>query len=94
MNLFNKFPFKDKPNTAAFTCTHIINKEKPILFVSHDDDDGSWQFLCGNDHTNEEIRIVSLGTIYEIDKSVKKIANLDYGKTAYRNDENSKWIIE
>ena len=36
MNLFKKFPFKDKPNTAVITCVHILNEKQPILYVSHD----------------------------------------------------------
>ena len=93
MNLFNDFPFNDKPNTTTFTCIHVINKEKPILFASYDND-GYWQFLCDMEHTNEEARLVALSEIYELDKTIKEIANLDYGKIAYRNDENSKWIIK
>ena len=47
MQLFRKFPFKDKPNIACITCSHILDENKPILYVSHDYDDGCWQFLCG-----------------------------------------------
>lgn len=63
MKLFNKFPFIDKPNTATFTCVHVINKEKNILYVIHDED-VFWQFLCGDNHSDEEARIVSLEEIY------------------------------
>ena len=42
----------------------------------------------------EESKIVALEEIYEMDKSIKKIANLDYGKKAYRKDKNSKWSIQ
>ena len=64
------------------------------MFVSHDADDGCWQFLCGREHSVEESKIVALEEIYEMDKSIKKIANLDYGKKAYRKDKNSKWSIQ
>lgn len=92
MNLFRKFPFNEKPNTAIFTCIHVINKEKPILFATHDND-GYWQFLCGNNHSEDESRIVSLEEIYNIDNSIKKLVNLNYGQSAYRKDEKSKWIV-
>lgn len=91
MKLFNKFPFADKPNTATFTCVHVINKEKPILYVIHDED-GFWQFLCGDNHSDEEARIVSLEEIYKIDKSIERLVNLDYGQSAYRKDKTSDWI--
>lgn len=91
MKLFNKFPFIDKPNTATFTCVHVINKEKNILYVIHDED-VFWQFLCGDNHSDEEARIVSLEEIYKIDKSIERLVNLDYGQSAYRKDKTSDWI--
>lgn len=41
-----KFPFSDAPNTACFTCRHVLEENRPIRYVSHDED-GYWQFLCG-----------------------------------------------
>ena len=38
-----KFPFYDAPNTATITCCHILENREPILYVSHDEDDGMWQ---------------------------------------------------
>ena len=94
MKLFKRFPFKDKPNTASITCVHVIDENKPILYVSHGADDGGWQFLCGKEHNIEDSRVIALQEIYEIDNSVKKIANLGYGQFAYRKDKNSKWNIQ
>ena len=94
MNSFKKFPFKDKPNTAVITCNHILDEKQPILYVSHDADDGCWQLLCSKEHDVEDSRIVALEEIFEMDKSIKKIANLNYGKKAYRKDKNDKWIIQ
>ena len=70
------------------------------LYHAHDDDshkdadDGYWQFLCGKNHNIEDSRVISLQQIYEFDKSIKEIANLEYGKIAYRKDKNSKWNIQ
>ena len=91
MNLLKNFPFKDKPDTAVITCVHILEENKPILYASHDADNGCWQFLCGKEHNIEESRIVSLKEIYKIDNSIKKISNLDCGKIAYRKNKKSKW---
>ena len=71
-----KFPFADDLRTACFTCFHVLEEDKPILYVSHDED-GYWQFLCGKEHHQEEARIVSLVTILSIDESVGNLANLD-----------------
>lgn len=31
------FPFYDAPNTATIVCCHVMDKESPILYVSHED---------------------------------------------------------
>lgn len=97
MELFSKepsFPFSDAENTVTLTCCHITNESKPILYVSHDDDDGMWQFLCGkSEHTEEEARLVSLLKIYQLDKSVADIADLPYGHISERINENSNWNV-
>ena len=45
-----KFPFSDAPNTACFTCCHVLEENKPILYVSHDEDD------IGSSYVVETIR--------------------------------------
>ena len=90
-NLFNKkFPFKDTPNTLCFTCCHILNENKPIRYISHDED-GAWQFLCGEKHILEEARIVSLSEIISIDQNVVELSNLKCGECA--EFQNNKWTI-
>ena len=64
-----KFPFSDAPNTACFTCCHVLEENKPILYVSHDED-GYWQFLCGGNHKEEDARVVSLASILSIDETM------------------------
>ena len=64
-----KFPFSDAPNTACFTCRHVLEENRPIRYVSHDED-GYWQFLCGGNHTAEDARVVSLVSVWEMDESV------------------------
>lgn len=92
MKLSNKFPFMDKPNTATFVCCHVLNKERPILRVTHDED-GYWQFLCGGNHNIDDAQIVSLQFAYELDKSVAEVANMDYGHIAERKDKDSEWVV-
>ena len=93
-NKEKEFPFVDMPNTATITCIHVLNEGKPILHVSHDLDDGCWQFLCGLNHSEEEARVVSLEYIYKLDNTVEEIANLNYGHSADRINKNDKWIIK
>lgn len=39
--------FKDSPNTMVITLKEILAGTKPILYVSHDEEEGMWQFLDG-----------------------------------------------
>ncbi len=90
--MIRKFPFADKPNTACFTCCHVLEEHKPILYVSHDDD-GYWTFHCGESHTEKELRVVSLAEILRIGPSVADLARLDYGLYAEAKDEKSNWVV-
>ena len=78
------FPFYDAPNTAAIICCHIIDDGKPVLYVSHDEDDGMWQFLCGSAHETAEAR----------DPSVGDLKDMPCGYCAERKTENDNWIVK
>ena len=43
------WPFSDPPNVAVFTTGQVVRGERAVLYVSHDADDGAWQFLTGDD---------------------------------------------
>ena len=86
------FPFSDKPNTACFTCSHVLEEHKPILYVSHDED-GYWSFLCGGSHTEKEMRLVALSEILDIDGSMTDLAGLDYGQYAEAEEEKGNCIV-
>ena len=45
-----KYKFQDPENTACIICDHVFNRERPILYVNHDSEDGGWQFMCGLDN--------------------------------------------
>ncbi len=89
---FKKHKFNDSENQTVFTCSHIINETKPILYIKHDDE-GDWQFLCGENHTTEDARIIALQEIIDIDPSVSKVSNLKCGQTAVRERKESKWNL-
>ena len=54
------YNFVDEKNTMVITTKNIVNKKKSILLVSHDEDDGMWEFLDGDDVKEEDAMIVSL----------------------------------
>ena len=90
-NVDLEFPFSDAKNTATLTCCHVIKDNYPILYASHDEDDGMWQFLCGQQHETEEAMFVALEEVFIRDKSIAVIAKMPLGYEAERNDINSKW---
>ena len=88
-----KYPFADPPNTVCITCCHIIDGTDYIRFVSHDVEDGMWQFLCGRKHETEDARLVSLESIFEIDNSVGELADMPCGHQAERDTKSSIWNV-
>jgi hypothetical protein len=100
--MFNLFKKKDEPkadyefsepeNTACFTCDHILNKQRPILSVAHDAEDGAWQFMCGHDdHDESNGKIISLKQITEIDNSINALSEMPLGCGADRETINDDW---
>lgn len=88
-----EFPFNDAPNTATIICSHVMERHRPILYVSHDEDDGMWQFLCGKRHHESEARIVSLYSVFMLDNSIAELAGMPYGYVAERKSIDTEWII-
>ena len=89
-----KFPFNDAPNTATIICNHILEQDADILYVSHDEDDGMWQFLCGGSHDITDAKLVSLEEVFALDNSIAQLANMPCGYIATREDTAAEWKIQ
>ena len=89
-----EFSFREKPDAAVITCSHILDKKEPILYVSHDEDDGMWQFLCGRSHSAPDARIISLEEAFLLDSTIGVLAEMPQGCSAARRDPGDAWIIE
>ena len=87
------FPFEDAPNTACIICRHVLDEGSDILYVSHDEEDGMWQFLCGGSHEMEDAKVVSLYAAFMTDPSVGKLANMPFGCVAERKSVAAEWVI-
>lgn len=88
----NNWPFSDEPNLAVISIRSIIEGNRPILRVTHDQEDGSWQFLDGNPLDIRNAVVVSFSSIYTLDASIGELANLPLGWYAWRASTNSDWI--
>jgi hypothetical protein len=85
--------FADPPNVATLTTRKVL-EGYPILLVTHDLDDGAWQFLCGTTNDDADGRVVGLGTIVDQDPSVIELADLPRGWRAWRRSPEDSWQRE
>ncbi|ANE46541.1 hypothetical protein SY83_09905 [Paenibacillus swuensis] len=74
------------------TSIKIMDSVSPILYVSHEEDDGMWQFLDGGEVSEEDARILGLKEVIDIDPSLVQLANLPIGWIAWRETEHCQWI--
>ena len=87
------FKYLEPDNLATYTTKYVIDLEKPILEVYHEND-GDWQFLCGTTNDSNDLKVVCLREIVNLDKSVNELFNLGLGERAWRESHNDKWIRE
>jgi len=86
------WPFEDPPNVAVFTTKTIAARQQPVLLVSHDDDDGAWQFLPREGAGEEkDAAVVSLRSMIERDGTLAQLADLPLGWRAWRESPDSPW---
>ncbi len=83
--------FSEHKNTMVITTKDIVNGKKDILLVSHDEEDGIWEFLDGDTAVEEDATIISLFEIVQLDESVNVLYDLPLGWLAYRQNKNLCW---
>jgi hypothetical protein len=63
-----------------------------VLYVSHDEDDGSWQFHSGADDVSEDdLMIVGLSEMVDYDPTLCELADLPCGWYAERDYIGGGW---
>lgn len=85
--------FDENPRLGVLTTAAVL-EGSPILMVSHDEDDGGWQFLCGTSNDPEDGRIVHLEEIVGRDPTVMAVADLPLGWIAFRSAVGGQWQRE
>lgn len=86
------WPFPDERNVGVYSCCHILDEDRPILRVTHDEDDGEWQVLCGELHEASDGRLVCLGCMVSRDPSILILADLPLGWCADRDSAGDDWV--
>lgn len=88
----DNWPFTDPPNVAVLTTRSIVEGRAPITHVSHDADDGGWQFHDDTEAAIEaDAMVVSLRSVVARDSSVAQLADLPEGWTASRSGLGHIW---
>ena len=77
----------------SLVCCHVINRAEPILYASHDLNDGMWQFLCGKAHEAGDGKLVALKEVYDLDPSIGALKNIPCGCQVERKTPDDSWVI-
>lgn len=87
------WPFLDARNVAVFSSQKIVVDGEWVYYVTHDKEDGAWQFHPYSGFTSEsEVAVVSLEEMVRLDQSLKELSNLPVGWHAWRKSPNSSWV--
>jgi hypothetical protein len=92
-SIFN-WKFSDPPHTGVYTTERIMNSEEPILLVTHDVEDGAWQFHVPSESTIETAALVCFHHIADMDATIKELFDLPIGWCAKRNSVSDLWVRE
>src|SRR4051812_48797515 len=85
------WPFPDVEDTEVITLGRILRGDAPLLLVTHDEDDGGWQFLDGEHVFEEDAAIIRLGEMVQFDPSLRELADLPAGSYAWRAGTDQPW---
>ena len=85
------WPFLEPPDTEVITMARILRGETPLLLVTHDEDDGGWQFLDGEHVFEDDAVVVGLGEMSQFDPSLLGLGDLPTGSYAWRTGTDQPW---
>lgn len=88
-----EWKFDSPPNVAVFTTRSIVCSGAWIAYVTHDADDGSWQFHDNSpgDPSDEDGMIVALSSMVLRDHTLNELADLPEGWCAWRDSPRTPW---
>jgi hypothetical protein len=69
----------------------VMDGSEPILLVSHDEDDHSWQFIGSSDASMADAMLVALEEVVKVDPTVLEVADLQPGWQALREAVGGQW---
>lgn len=91
-----KMDFEKSTDTVAFTTKFVLEDKKVITYVTHEIEDGAWQFFSDDEFEDFEsvAKIVGLNEIMEKDPTLKELINMEPGYIATRKYKGDMWNIK
>ena len=84
--------FTDPPHTKVFLSKPVRTGDEPITYVSHDIEDGAWQFLGDSMDADAKPVICCLHHPIDEDSSLNELADLPLGWLAKRAKPGEPWV--
>lgn len=92
-NNLGNWPFLDPPNVAVIASVRLLEGKDWVHYVTHDEDDGAWQFHPFSGPTTEaEAAVVSLAEMLRLEPRIRELADLPTGWHAWRDKQEGQWF--
>ncbi|OCX51844.1 hypothetical protein BEL04_17695 [Mucilaginibacter sp. PPCGB 2223] len=87
--------FKEPLSTSVLTTKFVTDDNKDITYVTHNEDDGSWEFLSDDVFDDQKVivRVIDLGQMLERDATLLDLADMPVGHYAVRDSRDDAWVI-
>ncbi len=85
------WPFPEPEETEVITLERILQGGSSVLLVCHDEEDGAWQFLDGENVFEDDGVAVRLGEMVQFDPSLRELGGLPLGWYAWRSEPGQPW---
>ncbi|MBX3388173.1 MAG: hypothetical protein KF691_01815 [Phycisphaeraceae bacterium] len=85
------WPFEDPRNVATISLRRIVFSGRPVLYVEHDDEDGTWVMLDDEPMTEKDACVVALEEMVVRDPTLIELADLPCGWEARRDFVGGPW---
>ena len=90
----NSWPFDQAENCATLVSRAILDGRNVVLYVSHDEEDHSWQFLDNETFDAKDAALVRLSHVVGLDQSLIALVDLEPGWIATRSHLGDPWLRE
>ena len=91
-SVLGNWTFPDAPSTRVFLSQAVFEKVEAVTYVSHDFEDGAWQFLGDSMSGNKPPVISCFSHPIEDDPTLNELSDLPLGWWAERQASGESWV--